>query len=226
MAWVQSATNLGTSAGGGTFALTFGAPIGAGSLLVLTFGWAAAVGATPSVTDNATGATNSYTLLPLVLFGGEGWNVAYCTNVQGAPTVFTANAIPGSTITLFVGDEYSGPYGFVTSAAATGTGSTTLSVGPVTTGTSNCLLYASGVNLAGSGATAGAGYTTRVNNFSSANTTSDIIQSSPGSYSTTYTIGGSASADLWLLAFSPPSVSFVSNFASSPSVSRASRIVG
>ena len=65
-------------------------PVSTGNTVVLFFGWNDSTVDAPVLSDNATGATNSYTVLaPLNASDAHIWYVACCNNVRGHPTQVT-----------------------------------------------------------------------------------------------------------------------------------------
>ncbi len=153
-----------------------------------------------SITDNASGATNYYKVLPgsnqFDAFGV--WNVPFIgVNIQGKPTTLTFHfTISEATTLAYCIDEYTNVAEANASNALYVAGPTTTPSISFTTTRDNCTIWGF-TNPDGATATAGSGYARRLNDTVANYFTEDQVQTTHGAINITWT--GSVSTDYMVL---------------------------
>ena len=182
-------------------------PASTGSSVVVFFGWNDATVDAPVISDNATGATNTYTVLaPLVPGDAHVWYVACCSNVQGHPTQVTivTQHTAGTILTQIA--ELGGSWNFDSfdKRKATPAGSN-YPLGTVTPARNGVLIYGVSVMYSGSADT------TRVSGpfrrtFTSVIEPATMIQATAATITPTYNSTDSQGVASFLLALASAEV--------------------
>jgi hypothetical protein len=107
---IQGNGNGASATGVSTISVTLGSPVGSGNLVIglTSFG---SLGVTVlSVTDNAAGSPNTYTLETLIddTTNNQAEVAFHCANVLNGPTIFTVNYSANTNARSVIVDEFSG----------------------------------------------------------------------------------------------------------------------
>lgn len=199
--WVQSTNSIDLSddvpsSTAVTVTMKNGA-VATGNAVLLVFGASQPVSGSATVTDNATGFTNTYTVYPFVLDSSslESTGCAVGLNIQGHPTQFTVNFPGGSATLIAFAEEYHGYASIAGHSSATSSasgGSQPFFTGTITT-TQPALIWGASWTSDLQGASPGPGFTARTPNKGGAVATEDLMQTAAGSAQVTFIMGSSNS---------------------------------
>ena len=177
----------------------------AGDTNIIAIGWNNTTSTITAVTDTAGNTYQAAT--PTTRGTGISQAIYYAPNIKAAPAATNTVTVTFNTATPYVdirATEYSGlattnPLDLTTSATGT---STTATNATLTTTTPNELLFAAGTTTGGF-TTAGTGFTTRLITNPDADITEDQTATTPGTYTTTAPLGGTAPWILQTATFKP-----------------------
>ena len=177
----------------------------AGDTNIIAIGWNNTTSTITAVTDTAGNTYQAAT--PTTRGTGISQAIYYAPNIKAAPAATNTVTVTFNTATPYVdirATEYSGlattnPLDLTTSATGT---STTATNATLTTTTPNELLFAAGTTTGGF-TTAGTGFTTRLITTPDADITEDQTATTPGTYTTTAPLGGTAPWILQTATFKP-----------------------
>jgi hypothetical protein len=170
--------------------------------MVMMFGWSDNTADTATITDNG-GAGNVYTQLAMININSEWWGAAYCTNVQGSPTIITMTPGLAHGTAAFLIDVYAGPWTFFQSSSGTTAGAGVVTPTAILPPASGCLIYGTCISTTGASCAphTGNGFTQRVT-WTNVGCGQELIQGSPSSVSATFDVGSPGVA--FQMVFSPP----------------------
>lgn len=211
MTWtiIQSNDHENGAASSTTVAVTLGAPVTPGNLVVVFVGYATAANDVTSITDDKG---NNYTLQDFIEAGANdyGWHSAWFTPANNGPITITSTSSAAHTFSSILAIEIAPPAGatatFDTSAINTqlnpGAAADAVTSTAKTTASADIIIGGS-VSVGSVGLATGTGFTTIQSNVGANSfSTEYLIQGAPGSQAATFTVTLGGEFSTAMLAFS------------------------